>query len=215
MAPQKKKAEPAGQTAVAIPSLNVQRLQLRVVGDSPLIVHAWSEKARRLMLAKQTKQPREAKAAKDPWADYLDSLYWLSERPEDATEQDVAQAIFGFPLIGVKGAIVSAGSFAEGVTKVELRGALHLIGEFAPIAGTPQMREDICRVGMGVADLRYRAIFEQWALPFEIRFNAAVLTPEQIVHLLDIAGFAVGIGEWRPQRNGSYGRFHVAREGEA
>jgi hypothetical protein len=30
------------------------------------------------------------------------------------------------------------------------------------------------------------------------------------VNLFNTAGFAIGVGEWRPQRDGSYGMFHIA-----
>jgi hypothetical protein len=29
------------------------------------------------------------------------------------------------------------------------------------------------------------------------------------VNLFNVAGFAVGVGEWRPERDGSNGMFHV------
>jgi hypothetical protein len=32
---------------------------------------------------------------------------------------------------------------------------------------------------------------------------------EQIVNLFNIGGFACGVGEWRPGKDGSNGMFHV------
>jgi hypothetical protein len=72
------------------------------------------------------------------------------------------------------------------------------------------MREDMVRVGMGSADLRYRGEFKEWKTTFSIRFNKNVLSIEQIVLLFNTAGFAIGVGEWRPEKNGSHGMFHVA-----
>ena len=70
------------------------------------------------------------------------------------------------------------------------------------------------RVGMGTADIRYRPEFRDWKIPVSIKFNANAVSAEQIANLLNTAGFAIGIGEWRPERNGSYGRFHVGGESE-
>ena len=75
----------------------------------------------------------------------------------------------------------------------------------------PVQREDMVRVGMGVADLRYRGEFKKWHCKEPIRFNANVLSLEQIINIFDTAGFSTGVGEWRPQKNGDYGMFHVAR----
>ena len=38
---------------VTIPAIDIRTFTVRVVGDSPLIVHKWSEKAKREMLEKQ------------------------------------------------------------------------------------------------------------------------------------------------------------------
>jgi hypothetical protein len=76
------------------------------------------------------------------------------------------------------------------------------------------MREDMVRVGMGTADLRYRGEFPRWWATILVRYNMAVLSEAQILNLLNTGGFAVGIGEWRPERDGMSGMFHVATEKE-
>ena len=50
-----------------------------LVGDTPLITHAWSEKARREMLGKQTKATKGGKEARDPEADFVNSLYDMGD----------------------------------------------------------------------------------------------------------------------------------------
>ena len=96
----------------------------------------------------------------------------------------------------------------------EARGAFHIIGELVRIDGEPRMREDMVRVGMGTADIRYRAGFPEWSTTITISYNAGVFTPEQIVNLFNQGGFGVGVGEWRPEKNGPFGRFHVKRGDE-
>ena len=78
------------------------------------------------------------------------------------------------------------------------------------VGSKPIMRCDTVRVGPSkVADLRYRAEFTEWSCTITIMYNYCVLTPAQIINLLNIAGFGVGIGEWRPERNGQFGLFRV------
>jgi hypothetical protein len=48
---------------------------------------------------------------------------------------------------------------------------------------------------------------------FQVRHNPNVLSVEQIINLFNVAGFAIGVGEWRPQKDGSNGMFHVEMEG--
>lgn len=201
-------------TVIELPRLNIEQLQIRLIGDSPLVVHAWSEKAKEMMRQTQQKKAKRAKEARDPWADFCESLYWISDKPVKPTEKDVQKAVFGFPSIGFKTAAVDACSHVDGVTKVEARGAFHVDGELVAIEGHPKMREDMVRVGMGTADLRYRGEFFPWSVTLNIRHNANVLSAEQLVNLFNTAGFAIGVGEHRPQRDGSWGLFHVAGEGE-
>lgn len=183
--------------AITLPALNIQFMTLRLRGDSPLICHAWSEKAKKQMLDAQMKKAKQAKEAKDPEQDYRDSLY---PHPEGG---------YGFPAVAFKAAAVDACSSIEGVTKVEARGAFHIIGDMVRIDGEPSPREDMVRVGMGTADIRYRGEFRSWCCEITLRYNANVLSPEQIANLFNTAGFAVGVGEWRPQKDGSFGMFHV------
>lgn len=177
--------------------LDIQKIQLTLVGDSPLITHKWSEKAKKEMLDKQMKKAKVAKSAKDPEQDFRDSLYQLNDGG------------YGFPTIGIKAAAVSAAAQAD-MFKTEARAAFHIDGEYVKIESEePTMREDMVRIGMGTADLRYRGEFKNWKTTFTLKYNASVLSAEQIVNLFNVAGFGVGIGEWRPQKNGSFGRFHV------
>ncbi|MCM0758067.1 hypothetical protein M7775_05685 [Sporomusa sphaeroides DSM 2875] len=195
---------------VEIPGINIQMFTVKLVGDSPLIVHAWSEKAKREMLDKQMKKAKAGREAKNPFKDYVDSLYWLTDKPENATQEDIEKAKFGFPAVAFKAAAVDAG-YQSGVTanKTTSRGAFHIVGDMVEIEGTPEIREDMVRVGMGTADIRYRGEFKNWSVTLQVRYNANAMSMEQVINLFNLGGFACGIGEWRPAKDGSFGMFHV------
>ena len=135
---------------ITLPRLDLRVITLRLVGDSALISHAWSEKAKREMLDKQMKKAVQAKQAKDPQADYESSLY---KHPDGG---------YGFPSVAFKNAAVDACSSISGVTKVEARGAFHIVGELVKIEGSPSPREDMVKIAMGTADIRYRGEFKAW-----------------------------------------------------
>jgi hypothetical protein len=202
-------------TAFVLPPLNLGTLQCVIVSDTPLITHAWSEKAKKLMLAKQTKEAQMAKEAKDPDSDYQQSLYIIEGGG------------YGFPSVAIKSAMVTACTSVAGVTKVAARQAFRVVGEQALVKGAhpgllmrqdlvrilgsePQMREDMVRIGQGTADLRYRAQFLHWCMEIRLSYNKALLSDGQLVNLLNVSGFGVGIGEWRSEKDGQFGAFHVA-----
>jgi hypothetical protein len=206
-------------TTIELPSLALETIDVTLVGDTPLIVHAWSAKAKKEMLDKQMKKATKAKEAKDPTQDFRDSLYTL----EDGGH--------GFPSVAFKAAAITAVTSVSGITKVAARQAFQVVGEMAIIKGAMDgcvtrmdlcriqgsvatMREDMVRVGMGTADIRYRGEYWPWFTTVRVRHNPTVLSAEQILNLFNIAGFGVGVGEWRMEKDGQNGLFHVALEGE-
>lgn len=191
------------EEVVEIKAINIQRVTITLIGDSPLIVHAWSSKAKKEMLDKQMKKAKTAKAAKDPSRDYEEAFYRLDDGKP------------GFPTIAFKAAAVSAGGrFSDGLKMTELRGAFHIEGELVEVIGSPRMREDMVRVGMGTADIRYRPEFPQWRVDLPVRYNADKISMEQMANIFNLAGFGVGVGEWRPEKDGQFGMFHVATEAD-
>jgi len=174
----------------------VETVNIEVSGSAPLICHRWSETAKAQMLAKQTRRAAQPKQAKNPQLQYEESLY----RTEDG---------YGFPSVGFKAAVVRAGTYSD-MKMTFLRGAFHVTGELVRIVGEPSMREDMVRLQGKVADIRYRGEFKEWSAVVPVQLNTSVLSIEQLANLFVIAGFAVGVGEWRPEKNGQYGRFEVS-----
>ena len=205
----------AKSTAIELPPLNLQTIEVPIIGDSGLICHAWSPKARKQMLDKQMKKATAGRAAKDPWQDFCETLYWLDGMPDAPTAGDVENGRFGFPSVAFKAAAITAVTTIGSLTKVMARQCFHILGEYVEILGPPpSMREDMVRVGMGTADIRHRAEFETWGAILRVQFNAGVMSAEQVINLFEAGGFGVGIGEWRPEKDGVNGRFHVAKTGE-
>lgn len=202
--------------SVVIPAIQIKELQLKIVGDSPFISHAWSEKARKQMLDSMMKVAKTAKEPKRPMQEFADSLYWVSEKPDfdGMKDEEIYEAVmngrFGFPSTAFKAAAV-AGVYRAKLAKdmVSMRGAFHIQGELVEIDGVPEMIEDPVRVAKGGTDLRYRGKFEHWSAILDIRYNAGVLSVEQIANALNLGGFACGIGDWRIEKGGQYGAFHV------
>ena len=173
----------------------VETVYIEVVGSSPLITRRWSEKAKKAIIDKQMKVATGAREKRNPQQDYQDSLYRDGEG-------------YGFPSVAFKASAVRAGTYAD-MKMTFLRGAFHVLGELVPIFGEPSMREDMVRLQGKVADIRYRAQFTEWSAVVPVQLNTSAVSIEQLANLFVVAGFAVGVGEWRPERNGQYGRFEV------
>lgn len=207
---------------IEIRPIEIKKVTIRIVGDTPLIMHAWSEKAKRMMLEAQMGVAKgKKKEAKNPVDDFIRSMYWLTPMPEDGTMESFEEAIangarFGFPVTAFKQAAISAAyRMGWAKDKMSMRGAFYIDsdenGMIEIHSDTPEMREDMVKVGMGTADIRYRGEFKNWYADLTISYNAnGQYSLENIVNIINAGGYVCGVGEWRPERDGQYGMFHVA-----
>ena len=200
---------------VKIPGVQIERLTVTIEGDTPLICHKFSKSKRKEMLDNQMGIPKGKRERRDPEQDYHESLYVAED------------GWYGHPACAIKNACVDcAKRFVDDLYGTEAKGAFFVIAQgieretkqdLLMVQGEPEMREDVVRlVGRGSpADLRYRAMFRNWRMTFEIKYSPKVITEECLVNLLETAGFHIGIGDWRPSspkgNPGPYGRFHVQR----
>ena len=207
---------------IEIRPIEIKKVTVRVVGDTPLIMHAWSEKAKRMMLEAQMGIAKgKKKEVKNPADDFIRSMYWLTPMPEDGTMESFEEAIengarFGFPVTAFKQAAISAAyRMGWAKDKMSMRGAFFIDsdenGMIEIHSDTPEMREDMVKVGMGTADIRYRGEFKNWYADLTISYNAnGQYSLENIVNIINAGGYVCGVGEWRPERDGQNGMFHVA-----
>lgn len=196
--------------AIAITKIGTETLRVPLIGTTPLIVHRFSEKAKRQML--DNMQGRKSpKVAKNPEAEYEAAFYRL------------ADGGYGFPALAFKAATVGGARFYSGVTMTALKQFMFIHGEVGDdgraltrIVGEPMMREDVVTVGRNGSDLRYRPQFSSWSATLTVRYVTSALTQGSVLSLIDAGGMGVGVGEWRPEKDGDFGTYQVdpAREVE-
>ena len=214
---------------VEIKPIEMRKVKIRIEGDTPLIMHAWDDKAKREMLeAQQGKKKGKQKDPKNPVNAFVQSMYWLEGKPEMDCHTDEIEcqkmfteaieggARFGFPVTAFKQAAISA-AYRMGWSKdkVSLQGAFFLEDtqdDMLEIKGdAPVMREDMVRIGMGTADIRYRGEFRNWYAEAIVTYNAnGQYDLNSIINMINAGGTYCGIGEWRVEKSGQNGMYHVA-----
>jgi hypothetical protein len=201
-------------STIDVQQIAKETMLVPIRGTAPLIVHRFSEKAKRQMLDAQQGR-KNKKEIRDPKADYEASFYTY-------TDPTTGEKGYGFPVIAFKAATISAARlFDKSVTMVGLRQQLFARGilgddgqQLAIINGQPEMREDVVRLGMSGTDLRYRPVFNEWSTTLEITYIKSVLSRESVLSLIDAGGLTVGVGEWRPERKGDFGTYELAGDVE-
>jgi hypothetical protein len=198
------------QAATSLQKIKRETAIITIQGTSSLIVHSWTLKAKKQMLDAQQGRKKQ-KQLRDPEADFIGSRYMF----EDGTGD-------GFPTVAFKSAVVKGGGriFGKAVKMTELRQNLLFVSDGITEAGMeitrliadePRCREDMVRIGPGAADLRYRAEYRTWSAELRIDFMPELIDLGSIVALVD-AGGTCGVGEWRPEKNGTHGMFEVLSE---
>jgi hypothetical protein len=176
---------------------------------SPLVIHAFAEKAKQEIRDKQAKKAKKAKEERRPHEEFLAARYVDDQGRECA------------PITALKKSIISAATAFDDITKVGLRQAVFVDSianpgsPFVPIEthdGKPAvgvMREDAVTIGINTRGLAYRPEYKEWQLRVRIEYNARLVSTEQLLALIDQAGWGVGICEGRPEKSSAlgWGRF--------
>lgn len=210
---------PKKSAEISLPEIKLERHTIYLLGTAPLIVHSFPEKARKMMLDKQMKVAAGGRDARQPLREVEDSRYRLPDGRD------------GFPAVAFKAAAVTACTSLSDVTKVAARQAFRIMGytmntegqiegafirtALVPIyAPKPGIREDIVRLAgpSRTAELRYRPEFDPWGVALEVVLNPQVVSLGQMNSMFQAAGHGVGVGDYRPERDGDCGTFEVVSE---
>lgn len=203
--------EMATKPKVDSAAVGIKSVDVILVGrpGSPLVIHAFAEKAKQEIRDKQQKKAKKAKEERNPVEEFNAAKYIDAEGRECA------------PITALKKSIISAASAFEDITKVGLRQAVFVDSVVSPGAslvpietldGTPAkgiMREDAVTIGINTRGLTYRPEYKEWRLQIRVEYNPRLVSEEQLLALIDQAGWGVGICEGRPERTSAlgWGRF--------
>lgn len=201
-----------GESTVQAVGIDIEPIRLMTVaieieGETPLLIHKFSEKARKQIQSKQGSKAGKStkKEIRKPEEEFEAARYTFKD--EDGVVHDAVRSV------AIKKAMIDAGFRYMGLVKADLRGDMHINSDLLAIEGPPpEMDEDVVRLsGPGrTADMRYRPRYWPWSIVVPITFKPDRLSEQQLVGMLDHAGFSGGLGENRPQTSGgNNGRFKV------
>lgn len=179
-----------------------------IVGVSPLIYNAVSEKARRELLMPSGRKNSAARAQTlkhDPYVEFVNSTY-------RAAGDDVPTRLV-FPAPAFKRALATAALDIPGATRSAVGRLSWVVGDKVPIFGVPQIHMGVVRSAdmNKTPDIRTRAILPRWACAIRINFVAPQLSERNVVHLLAAAGILCGIGDFRQEKGaGNFGQYRIA-----
>jgi hypothetical protein len=200
----------------SIVGVGIRKVELMLRGrkGSPLVIHAFAEKAKQEIRDKQQKKAKKGREERRPQEECEAAKYFDEKGRECA------------PITAIKKSIISAATAFEDITKVSLRQSIFVDSIASPGSplvpielhdGKPAkglMREDAVTIGMNTRGLTYRPEYKEWQLRVSVEYNSRMISEEQLLALVDQAGWGVGICEGWPERTSAlgWGRFERAAE---
>ena len=228
--PATKTPQPAVTEISAIETLTIE---ITIVGKSQLIVNNFGPKMAQQMedersLTAEERLERKKGGKKAITQEEIDRRF-QNARCLDSKGRDCVRAQW------LKGMLISASKYPDvGIASTKLRGAIYVEGDLLPIqfqvrhpkdnddrvtyfGKGPGMARDVVRVGKFGAkqpDIRYRPVYDDWSIAFEVTFEPKLITLGAVHHLIRRAGMSVGLCEWRPEgpgggKGGKFGRFDL------
>lgn len=191
---------------VVITPPNFQRLAINIKGTTPLVINRFSAKAMQMMRKAQeagnASRSRKTRESKD-----FDALFEGAKHVSDDGWEGIHAAAFR------NGAISACRACGFKMTHAKLAFTVEQDG-FDRVDGAPLVRLTSgaaeqwvapTRNATGVIDLRCRPMYREWGATLRIRYDAGMLTGDDVVNLVARVGLQVGIGEGRPDSKMSAG----------
>lgn len=219
------------ETVVTIKPIIDKVATIRVIGDTPLIVHKWTEKMKRALpagaRAAELAGITDKKEYQTPMESFIESMYWIKGKPTEYSEEAFNEAVangaeWGFRVESFKQAAIDAAYSKKWLpNKKGVKGLFFIKPDYIDDegyqlvkiqGGAPKMREDIVILsGIGrTPDLRWRGEFTNWWCDLHISFDAdGIYNFEDIANMFQAGGRYCGVGEYRPEKDGQFGMFHV------
>lgn len=186
---------------------------INIVGISPYVQHAFSEKARGQMEEKQ-RAGQQSRGKKVRESKDFDAVY-------EAAKHTSEQGWIGIPAPAFRNAMISACRLvgivmtraklsvfveADGIDRADGTPLVRIIGE-------PRIHKASVRNETGVADVRWRPMWTEWGAAVNVTWDEDQFSATDVFNLMLRAGMQVGIGEGRPDSPNSnglgWGRFEV------
>lgn len=190
---------------IEIQAINKKEVTVQIVGKTPLLMDRFPEAVKDAILAKQT------------------GLAKAGKKTVRNTKKETIEAIHvtnkgktGFPAAGFKKAMMGVTSFVgDKFFSKKLVMGLQIVNTEDGLILIKSRKQDVLQHNIG-HNVKFSPQFHDWSCELKIQYDANNIGADDIVTLLDYAGFYCGVGAWRPcckdGGTGNFGMFEVKKD---
>ena len=200
---------------IAVQEIKPKRIIVTIEGDSDLILNKMNDVSTR-QLTDQRKDKAKSLEKPNEWEQIITAMHWLNGKPDEFSEAALKDALennspcltaFGFKK-----------SFGQAVVRNEIDtyatkfdASVNIIGKgdgLVPVKfAEHHVDEKLMSPKRGAPVLVRLNRFSGWSADVEVSYIDNVYGEDQIVNIINLAGFGIGIGSGR---SSGYGRYHVS-----
>lgn len=202
------------EQVIELKPINPTTITITIEGTSDLVLNKMNDPtARALTDARKDKAKTLEKP--DEWEQIITSIHWLNGKPKDMSEKGLKDAFKNnapcLTAFGLKK------SFADAVVRNEIsqyatkfNASVNVVGQgdnLVPIKFVEHhIDEKLMSPKKGAPVLVRLNRFSGWSADITISFVDTAYSLEQIINIVNLAGFGLGIGSGR---SSGYGRYRV------
>lgn len=204
------------EEVIELKPINIQFMDVTIEGDGDIVLNKMNDVCAKSLIdirkdkAKDTEKP-------NMWEEVITSLHWFNGKPDTFTEESLAQCldpknnapcITAFGLKKSFGDAVVRNEIATYATKFHNGMNIIAKGGLIPITFAEHyIDEKLMSPQKGRPVLVRLNRFSGWKATFTVQYTGMVYSAEQIINIINMAGFGLGIGSGR---SSGYGRYHVS-----
>ncbi len=198
---------------IELKPIDVKFMDVTIVGDSDLVLNKMNDVVTRDLIDKRKDKAKSTEKS-NYWEGVITSMHWYNGKPTDFSEEGLAKALKeNAPCITDFGLRKSFGDaiVRNGIDTYSTKffASVNLLdkGGLVPIKfAEHRIYERLMSPKKGSPVLVHLNIFSGWRATFTVSFMENIYSAEQIVNIINLAGFGLGIGSGR---SSGFGRYHV------
>ncbi len=193
---------------IEIAQIRVGTVTVPIKGKTPLLMDRFTEETKKAILSKQTGLSKSnKKKVRDIKKETVDAIHITSKGQ------------IGFPAAGFKTGMIECTSFVgdKAFSKKLVSGAVKIINIEDGLIPIKFKKQDVLEHNIG-SQTKFSPQFHDWNCELTFQFDQNNISDQDIITLVNYAGFYIGVGSWRPKGkdggSGNFGMYEVKTNGK-
>lgn len=201
------------ETVIEMKPIKIKNVVITIVGDGDLVLNKMNDVVSKELVDKRKNKAKDLSKPNE-WEKIITALHWRDGKPTDFSEEGMIRAlrenapcITAFGLKKSFGDAVVRNEIDKYKTKFDASVNIIASGGLVPITFAEHfIDEKLMSPKKGAPVLVHLNRFSGWKAEFALSYTENAYSIEQIVNIINLSGFGIGIGSGRTS---GYGRYHV------